>query len=118
DRYLLVNSLFHSFGCKAGAIAALLSGASIYPVAVFDAAAASATIDREGITVLPGPPTLYQSLLDLPPESRPEKRSLRLAVTGAASVPVSLLGRMREELGFETVLTAYGLTETGGLVSM
>ena len=37
--------------------------------------------------------------------------SLRLAVTGAATVPVALVERMQRELSFETVLTAYGLTE-------
>ncbi len=38
--------------------------------------------------------------------------SLRIAVTGAAPVPVSLVERMRTDLGFDTVLTAYGLTES------
>ena len=38
-------------------------------------------------------------------------QSLRLAVTGAAPVPVELIERMEQELGFETVVTGYGLTE-------
>jgi acyl-CoA synthetase (AMP-forming)/AMP-acid ligase II len=45
-------------------------------------------------------------------------QSLRLAVTGAAPVPVELITRMEQELGFETVVTAYGLTETCGIVSV
>jgi len=44
--------------------------------------------------------------------------SLRLAVTGAAAIPVELVHQMRDELGFETVLTAYGLTESTGVVSV
>jgi acyl-CoA synthetase (AMP-forming)/AMP-acid ligase II len=44
--------------------------------------------------------------------------SLRLAVTGAAAIPVELVKRMRSELGFETVITAYGLTESSGTVTM
>ena len=44
--------------------------------------------------------------------------SLRLAVTGAAAVPVELIRRMREELGFETVVTGYGLTEATGIATM
>ena len=118
DRYLLVNPLFHSFGCKAGLVAAITAAATVYPVPVFDPAAAAVLIAKEQITVFPGPPTIYYALLEVPPESRESLRSLRLAVTGAASVPVELLRRMSAELGFDVVLTAYGLTETGGLVTM
>jgi acyl-CoA synthetase (AMP-forming)/AMP-acid ligase II len=49
---------------------------------------------------------------------RGELSSLRLAVTGAAPVPVELINRMRSELTFETILTAYGLTESTGVVTM
>jgi acyl-CoA synthetase (AMP-forming)/AMP-acid ligase II len=118
DRYLLVNPLFHTFGAKAGVVAAISAGATLYPVAVFDPDGAAELIERESITVFPGPPTVYHSLLALPPSRRARLRSLRLAVTGAAAVPVELLRRMRHELGFDVVLTAYGLTETAGLVTM
>ena len=37
--------------------------------------------------------------------------SLRFAVTGAAVVPVALVERMQSELGFDLVLTAFGMTE-------
>ncbi|HET6964315.1 MAG TPA: AMP-binding protein, partial [Acidimicrobiales bacterium] len=118
DRYLLVNPLFHTFGSKAGVVAALTAGATLYPVPVFDPGAAARLIAAERSTVVPGPPTIYHSLLQLPPEARSSLRSLRLAVTGAAAVPVDLLKRMETELGFDVVLTAYGLTETIGLVTM
>jgi acyl-CoA synthetase (AMP-forming)/AMP-acid ligase II len=118
DRYLLVNPLFHSFGSKAGVVAALTAGASVYPVATFDPEAVAQLVAAEHITVLPGPPALYHGLLGLAPDRRAQLRSLRLAVTGAAAVPVVLLERMADELGFDVVLTAYGLTECGGLVTM
>jgi len=118
DRYVLVNPLFHSFGSKAGVVAAVTAAATMYPVPVFDPPLVADLIAREEITVFPGPPTIYHALLELPPDRRDALRSLRLAVTGAASVPVELLRRMSEELGFDVVLTAYGLTETGGLVTM
>jgi acyl-CoA synthetase (AMP-forming)/AMP-acid ligase II len=35
-------------------------------------------------------------------------------VTGASVVPTELIRRMRDELGFDSVLTAYGLTESCG----
>jgi HIP---CoA ligase len=118
DKYLLSNPLFHTFGSKAGVVAALAAGATLYPVAVFDPEAAADLIASEQITVFPGPPTIYHSLLAMPAERRDQLKSLRLAVTGAAAVPVELLRRLSEELGFDVVLTAYGLTETTGLATM
>ena len=68
--------------------------------------------------MIPGPPTLYQSILERKDREQHDLSSLRLAVTGAAVVPVELVKRMGAELGFETVLTAYGLTESTGVVTM
>jgi len=67
--------------------------------------------------VLPGPPTIYQSLLHHPALGQTDISSLRLAVTGAAAIPVDLVRQLRDRLGFETVLTAYGLTEATGYVT-
>ena len=50
--------------------------------------------------MLPGPPTLYQSILDHPDRDRFDLSSLRVAVTGAADIPVELIRRLREELPF------------------
>ena len=118
DRYLVVNPFFHAFGYKAGIVAAMTKGAAIIPEAVFDVPKVMASIEREQITMLPGPPTLYQTILNHPDFDRERLSSLRLAVTGAAVVPVSLIEDMRETLGFETVITAYGLTEACGVVTV
>jgi HIP---CoA ligase len=111
DRYLVVNPFFHSFGFKAGILACLVSGAALVPQLVYDAGRAMALAEAERITVFPGPPTIYQTMLDHPDRGGRDLSSLRLAVTGAATVPVALVERMRRELSFEAVLTAYGLTE-------
>ncbi len=111
DRYLVLNPFFHSFGYKAGILVCLLTGAAIVPQLVYDPEQAMRLIESERITVLPGAPTIYQTILDHPARGKLDLRSLRLAVTGAAVVPVALVERMQSELSFETVLTAYGLTE-------
>jgi HIP---CoA ligase len=111
DRYLVVNPFFHSFGFKAGILACLVSGATLVPLPVYDAEQAMRLVDAEQITVFPGAPTIYQTILDHPGRAACDLSSLRLAVTGAATVPVALVERMRRELSFDTVLTAYGLTE-------
>ena len=118
DRYLVVNPFFHTFGYKAGILACLMAGATVVPEPVFDPSAVMARIESERISVLPGPPTLYQTLLSDPHRAEHDLASLRLGVTGAAVVPVELVQAMRDELGFDTVLTAYGLTESCGTVTM
>ncbi len=118
DRYLVVNPFFHTFGYKAGIVAAVMRGATILPHAVFDADQVLHRIADDRVTMLPGPPALYQSILAHPKRDDLDLSSLRLAVTGAASIPVSLIERMHDDLGFDTVLTAYGLTEATGVVTM
>lgn len=118
DRYLVVNPFFHAFGYKAGWVSCLLAGATILPQAMFDADEVFARISQDKVTVLPGPPTLYLSLLAHPGLERANLDSLRVAVTGAATIPPILIERMRSQLGFEVVTTAYGLTECGGLASI
>ena len=118
DNYLIINPFFHSFGYKAGWLAALIKGAKILPVLTFDLDAVLAQIAEDKISMLPGPPTIYQSILAHPKRGDYDLSSLRLAVTGAAAVPVELVKRMRAELNFQVVVTAYGLTESCGFVSI
>jgi acyl-CoA synthetase (AMP-forming)/AMP-acid ligase II len=118
DRYLCINPFFHNFGYKAGILACLQTGATLIPQLTFDPEQAMQTIETQRITVLPGPPTIYQTLLDHPGRAGYDLSSLRFAVTGAATVPVVLIERMQSELDFDIVLTAYGLTEAGGFGTM
>ncbi|BDD84413.1 acyl-CoA synthetase [Tsukamurella pulmonis] len=110
DRYLILSPFFHIFGFKAGILAALQSGAAIYPAQTFDVREAFELIQRERISVLPGVPTVHQMMLDHPDRAQYDLSSLRAATTGAATIPVVLIERMRAEL-YERVLTAYGLSE-------
>ncbi|MGW7366697.1 FadD3 family acyl-CoA ligase, partial [Streptomyces sp. NPDC054841] len=118
DRYLIVNPFFHTFGYKAGIIACLMRGATMVPQPVFNVDTVLANIAAERISVLPGPPTLHQSLLDHPARDTHDLSALRLVVTGAAVVPLQLVERLRNELRIATVLTAYGLSEASGIVTM
>jgi acyl-CoA synthetase (AMP-forming)/AMP-acid ligase II len=115
DRYLVVNPFFHSFGYKIGIVVGLLTGATLHPVAAFDVDESMRLIQDAGITVFPGAPTLYQSLLSAPNRDSYDLSSLRLAVTGAAVVPVVLIERMRAAgpagLAIDNVVTAFGMTE-------
>jgi acyl-CoA synthetase (AMP-forming)/AMP-acid ligase II len=118
DRYLIVNPFFHAFGYKAGWMSCILRGATIVPCKVFEVPEVLEMVARERITVLPGPPTLLQGILDFPDREAYDLSSLRLTVTGAASVPVRLIERLREEMTFDTIITGYGLTESSGTTAM
>src|SRR5271169_1420783 len=118
DRYLCINPFFHNFGYKAGILACLQTGATLIPQLTFDPERAMRAVGEHRITVLPGPPTIYQTLLDHPARGSHDLTSLRFAVTGAATVPVVLIERMQTELDIDIVLTAYGLTEANGMGTM
>jgi HIP---CoA ligase len=118
DRYLCINPFFHNFGYKAGILACLQTGATLIPLLTFDPEKAMQAVQEHRITVLPGPPTIYQTLLDHPKRGEYDLTSLRFAVTGAAVVPVVLIERLQSELDIDIVLTAYGLTEASGFGTM
>ncbi|MEU2037043.1 FadD3 family acyl-CoA ligase [Nocardia niwae] len=117
DRYLLVNPFSHTFGFKAGIIASLLRGATMVPVDHFHPERVFSVIERERITVLTGPPTLFHDLLAHDRRAC-DLNSLRLAGTGGSSVPPELVERIRCELGAEKVFTGYGLTESAGVATV
>ena len=118
DRYLIINPFFHSFGYKAGILAGLMRGTTLLPHQVFDPELILERIEREKITMMPGPPTLFQSILSSENLDKFDISSLSKATTGAAVIPIELITKMRKELKINTLLTAYGLTESCGLVSM
>jgi acyl-CoA synthetase (AMP-forming)/AMP-acid ligase II len=117
DRYLMVNPYFHMFGFKAGILACVAAGAMMLPEPVFDPGVVLRRVGDEGVTVLPGPPTLYQSILDSPDRESYDLSALRVAVTGSADIPVQLIHRVRQELPFRLVVSGYGLTEAGTATS-
>jgi acyl-CoA synthetase (AMP-forming)/AMP-acid ligase II len=118
DRFLVVYPFFHCSGYKSGWLACLIAGATSYPLAVLDVAALGAVVAAEKITFLPGPPTLFQTLLAAPPEIRGDLSSIRVVNTGASAVPPASIARIHDELGADVVMTGYGLTETCGTVTL
>ncbi|MCY3860800.1 MAG: AMP-binding protein, partial [bacterium] len=118
DRYLIINPYFHAFGLNSGILACLMTGAANIPHAVFDVPAVMARVPEERISMLPGPPAIYQTILNHPDLDSFDMSTLRLAVTGAAAIPVEMILQMRARLGFETIVTGYGLTEASGIATM
>ena len=118
DKYLIVNPFFHSFGYKAGWLCCLIKGATIYPLSVFDVENVLQRIERDKISVMPGAPTVFQSLLASDKLQDYDISSLRVATTGAAVIPIDLIEKMTVTLGIDHVYSAYGLTESCGVVTL
>jgi acyl-CoA synthetase (AMP-forming)/AMP-acid ligase II len=119
DRYPVVNPFSHIGGHKTGLLAALVAGATVYPVARFDAPALADLITREAITFLQGPPAMFQALLDaVDARADPPPTTVRVAVTGSANIPPALVVRMKETLRLDAVHAGYGLTEATGVCTI
>ena len=118
DRYLVVYPFFHTAGLKSGVLACILTGATVVPHAVFDVPSVMRLVVDERISVLPGPPTVFQSIMNHPDLASFDLSTLRLSVTGAASTPTEVIRRMRDDLHIGNIVCGYGLTETHGTVSM
>jgi acyl-CoA synthetase (AMP-forming)/AMP-acid ligase II len=117
DRYLVVNPFFHCFGYKAGWMACLQQGATAIPLAVLDVDVLLDLVRAERVSSLPGPPTMFVSLLDARGHEA-DLSSLRIGFVGASTVAPELLRRLRTELLFEALTTGYGLTECTAMVSI
>jgi len=118
DRFLILWPFFHCSGYKAGWVVNLAVGATTLPMAQLDVGELTDLVEREKVTFLPGPPTLFQTLLADPAFDKSKVASLRVSITGAASVPPQMITDMREVLGIPVVLTGYGLTEACGTLTM
>jgi HIP---CoA ligase len=115
DRYLIIPPFFHTFGYKAGWMACIVHGVTIVPQATFDLDEVIGRIEAERISILLGPPTVIQAVLDA--RGHHDLSSLRVIMASAAIVPPELLRRVRDELKPEIIHGGYGLTESTSLVT-
>lgn len=118
DIYLVVNPFFHSSGYKAGWLAAIIKGCKILPALTFEKKAILEQIERDKVTMLSGAPSIYEAMLADSELDTYDLSSLRLSITGSAPVSAELVNAMRSKLGFEVVVTAYGMTESTGVISI
>ncbi len=119
DRYPVVAPFSHIGGHKTGLLASVTAGCVALPFATFDLERLIGSMDDDGVTVLQGPPTMFQALVGRArAEGRRLSTTLRLAVTGAATIAPTLIQEILEVLGVDHVFTAYGLTETTGICTI
>lgn len=117
DRYLIIPPFFHTFGYKCGWLACLMQGVCAIPQSVFDVDVVLQRLSDERVSILLGPPTLFADLIQHPRRREFDLSRLRVAASGAANVPAPLYTQLRDQLGCQVVLSAYGLTEATSLVT-
>jgi long-chain acyl-CoA synthetase len=108
--------LFHSFGQTCGLNAAVRTGGCLALVPRFDPRAVLETIERHGVSVFEGVPTMYSALLNQPERDSFDVSSLRVCVSGGAALPVEILRSFEESFAC-IVLEGYGLSETSPIAS-
>jgi acyl-CoA synthetase (AMP-forming)/AMP-acid ligase II len=118
DRMLVVLPFFHSFGLHVGILAAFMRGMTILPHLVFDPDAVMQRVQDDRVTVFPGPPTVFQAMLQSPNRQKYDLSSLRCVTIGAAGFPPTLVTDIIEKLGVPEVRNGFGITESSGTVSL
>ena len=119
DRVMAVVPMFHA-NCWGLPYSATLVGASqVFPGARPDPRVICEMIEREGVTLSAGVPTIWISVLDYLERSGVEYdlSSLRQVVSGGSALPLSVLQAYRDRLGVD-MTHAYGMTEAAPLISV
>jgi long-chain acyl-CoA synthetase len=109
---------FHVFGLNVVLGLSLAAGASIVLIERFEPAGSLERVRDERVTVIAGVPAVYGAWLDLAEASAPRDSfaTVRLAVSGAAALPVETADAMRARFGVD-VHEGYGLTEASPIVT-
>ncbi len=111
DCILAALPMFHVFSMTVCINTPILSGANIVIVQRFSPIEVIDTIFSKKVTLFPGVPTMYSFLLQLKEHSAEHFGSIRLCLSGGASMPVELLQRFEEK--YKTIiLEGFGLSET------
>ena len=111
-----VLPLFHIFGLNVVIGLGLCVGAAIVLVQRFDPATAVQSIRDRGVTVIPGAPALWGSFAHFDELDADTFATVRLALSGASRLPISVARTIQERFGLE-IREGYGLTEASPIVT-
>jgi long-chain acyl-CoA synthetase len=111
DVVVTVLPLFHVFGLSSIMDVCVRFGCTMSLIPRFTPAAVLGAIQRDHATIFEGVPTMFADLLSSPDLDRYDLSSLRVAISGGASIPAPVLDAFEERLGV-VILEGYGMTET------
>jgi acyl-CoA synthetase (AMP-forming)/AMP-acid ligase II len=118
DRMYVALPFFHIFGLNGGFLTCVTAGATCVIASVFEIETTLQVMERERITFVPGPPTIFQGILDHPDRSNYDLSSLKRGFVASTMVSETLLRRMLDDGLVTAIGTGYGLTEAGGTVTL
>jgi long-chain acyl-CoA synthetase len=116
DVSLVVLPLFHVFGLSSSLNAAIRFGATTVLIPRFEAGAVLDAVARHRGTILCGVPTMYIALTQADVGDR-DVSSLRVGVSGGASIPGEVIRAFEAKFPGVVVLEGYGLSETVALAT-
>jgi long-chain acyl-CoA synthetase len=108
--------LFHVFGLTCGLNVSVATGATLTLLPRFDPAKALDIVERDGVTVFEGVPTMYAAMLHLPDADPAKTATLKVCASGGAALPVEILRGFESKFGC-MILEGYGLSETSPVAS-
>ena len=116
DVVITVLPLFHVFGISSILDICVRFGCTMSLVPRFTPAAVLTAIQRDRATVFEGVPTMFADLLFHPDLDRYDLSSLRIAISGGASIPAPVLDEFEKRFGL-VILEGYGMTETASTIT-
>ena len=111
DVVLVILPLFHVFGLSSVLNVCVRFGATMSLVPRFEPGKVLEVMEKDGVTVFEGVPTMYIALLNHPEAGRYNLRRLRIGISGGAPLPSEVLDEFEAKFDI-VILEGYGLSET------
>ena len=111
DVVMVVLPLFHVFGLSSQLNVCVRFGATMSLVPRFEPAKVLEVMQRDGVTIFEGVPTMYIALLQHPTLADYDMSKLRIGISGGAPIPAEVIDAFEQRFGI-VILEGYGLTET------
>jgi long-chain acyl-CoA synthetase len=107
---------FHAFGQTCALNATVAVGGCLTLIPRFDGGKALEIMERDGVTVFEGVPTMFAAILHDPRADETDASGLEVCVSGGAAMPVEVMRAFEEKFGCQ-ILEGYGLSETSPVAS-
>ncbi|MGD0068091.1 MAG: long-chain fatty acid--CoA ligase [Streptosporangiaceae bacterium] len=116
DVVITVLPLFHVFGLSSILDICVRFGCTMSLIPRFTPEAVLTAIQRDRATIFEGVPTMFADLLSHPDLDSYDLSSLRIALSGGASIPAPVFDAFEERFGL-VILEGYGMTETASTIT-
>jgi long-chain acyl-CoA synthetase len=116
ERILCVMPLFHSYAMAMGLFLAANCRGTLVILERYKPELVLETIEKEGITIFPGSPTIFTGLMAHPRFAQTDWSSVHTCYSGSAALPEETLKRWEQAVG-APVYEGYGQTEAGPVLT-